>query len=66
MTKPKRLPHKEEGKKGDTVSGLLNLIMLGGAGLGIASFIMVLGLRGDVKELQSQIEDMKIEQSGAK
>lgn len=33
------------------MSGLLNLVTLGGAGLGIAAFVMVLGLKKKVDGL---------------
>jgi len=44
------------------MGALLNLVALGGAGLGIAAFVMVLGLKNEVKELQ---EKMKGEEASA-
>ena len=35
------------------MSAIYNLVLMGGAGLGIAAFVMVLGLKGRVKDLEN-------------
>lgn len=37
------------------MSGLYSLLVLGGAGVGIAAFVMVLGLKGRVSELEKRL-----------